>query len=107
MTEKAIRRVLYWEDDGVAADRAVTSSPLSKHRVTTLKLEQGRCHRGPAEQGQGHLIPYSTTDGPVTNIWWDLGCASETFVLPWCPLGVRKVVAPVGKGVWLFLGLPY
>lgn len=42
MTEKAIRRVLYGEGDGVTADRGVTSSSLSKHLVTTLKLEQGR-----------------------------------------------------------------
>lgn len=40
MTERAIRRVLCREGDGVTADRDVTSSPLSKHHVATAKLEQ-------------------------------------------------------------------
>lgn len=40
MTERAIRRVLCGEGDGVTADRDVTSSPLSKHHVATLEREQ-------------------------------------------------------------------
>lgn len=40
MTERAIRRVLCREGDGVTADSDVTSSPLSKQRVATPKLEQ-------------------------------------------------------------------
>lgn len=40
MTERAIRRVLCGEGNGVTADRDVTSSTLSKHRVATPNLEQ-------------------------------------------------------------------
>lgn len=40
MTERAIRRVLCREGDGVTADRDVTSPPLSKHCMATAKLKQ-------------------------------------------------------------------
>jgi len=39
MTERAIRRVLCREGDGVTTDRDVTSCPLSKHHMATPELE--------------------------------------------------------------------
>lgn len=58
---------------------------------------------------QGHLTP-ATTDGAVTNIWWDGAGAWDVLLEHLSCLGAhweRGEVVAVGKGVWLFLGLPY
>lgn len=94
MTERAIRRVLCREGDGVTADSDVTSSPLSKQRVATPKMEQ-RAWRGLA---QGHLSP-ATTDEPATNVWWDGAGAWDVLLGCWLCLAAKRE-----DRVRLFLG---